>query len=511
MPSPADRDAPDDAPSVSGTAVRGARLGTYGYVGSQILTFLAYLALVRMISPTGFGLYAAGTVVTGVGGLFAQSGMLAALINRKDHIHEAASTAFVALTVSGALLTLGSLAISPLVGLAFHQSEVTKVTAVMSGWLFLRALTIVPDALLQRSFSFARRVIVDPLGSLVFAAVAIPAAALHAGVWALVAGTYASMLVETVAAWWFARFRPRLREASFSLWREMATFARSVLVAEALLRVSQQVDVVTLGRFQGTAALGQYRNGLRLAAQPASAFVSVMAYILQPAFAHISHARERVAAATYQTYWAAMTVVVPVSFASLPLGVPIALVFLGPQWRSAGHAIAGLCGLTVGTAAVSIASEILKATGRARVLIRVEVVGLVLILATVTTSAILWGVTAVAIAMSISSVLTGVYAVVRLSSALELDLRRIATGFIHPVLASAAMVTAMIAFDDDLTPSDPSLFIRAVLLALEVLIGAAVYAGFLAAIDRPRRREAVRLIGSRLRSSARVDKGPSDR
>ncbi len=487
-------------PSVSGAAIRGARLAGIGYAGSQALTFGAYLALVRLISPSGFGLYAAGTVVTGIGGLFAQSGMLAALINRRDRIDEAASTAFFALLLSGCLLTLLSLALSPLLGLAFNRSEVALVTAVMSGWLLLRALTIVPDALLQREFSFARRAVVDPLGSLTFAVTAIPLASIGAGVWALVAGAYASMIVQAVSAWWFVPFRPRWREASVSLWREMAGFARPVLIAEALLRISLQIDAVMLGRFRGAAPLGQYRNGLRLAEQPAGAFISVMAYVLLPAFARIGHIPERTAAAARQVYWVAMTVIVPVSLASVPLGVPLAVIFLGARWRPAGHAIAGLGGLVLGTAIVSIASELLKAVGRPGVLVGVEVVGFGLIAVTVSVSAALWGVVGVAVAMSVSSCGTAAYALVRLSSVLNLRLGELALGFVGPLIAAGAMIPAMLICGAQLHTLQHSKPIQVLAFITEVLAGLLVYCSVLGLVDPPRRREARRLLRTRLRA-----------
>ena len=84
--------------------------------------------------------------------------------------------------------------------------------------------------------------IVDPLGVIAWAAASIPLAVAGAGVWALVAGSYASMIVQILAGWWFARSVPRFRLASIAMWRELASFARSVIVAEILSRVAQQMD-----------------------------------------------------------------------------------------------------------------------------------------------------------------------------------------------------------------------------------------------------------------------------
>jgi O-antigen/teichoic acid export membrane protein len=485
---------PESGP-LSRTTVRGIGIVGLGFIGSQGLSFLAYLVLVRLLTPRDYGLYAAGTVITGIGGLFAESGMLAALITREDRLDEAASTAFVALAVSGTLLMLGSLAISPLLGDAFHSSKVGEITAVLSGWLLIRALTIVPDALLQRRLSFVRRVVVDPLGVIAYAAASIPLAATGAGVWAMVAGAYASIVVQAVAAWVAAGFRPRLRQSSFSLWRELASFTRPLIAAEVLRRVTMQIDTFMLGRFSSSATLGQYRNGLMLAQQPGGAFGSVAAYVLLPAFARISGVPHRIARAAGHAYWSAYAFIVPVSLACLPLGVPIALIVLGPQWRQAGHAIAGLSGVVLGGVLLSISGELMKATGLLRLQFYVQVVWIVLVAVTVVTAALLWGLVGVAIAGSFSSCATAFYAMVRIARAMDLRAGKFFFGIIKPALASIIMIVSMLVFAAATNPVGHAQVTQAALLVAEVLVGAVVYCGALALIDVPRRRAARQLLG----------------
>jgi O-antigen/teichoic acid export membrane protein len=311
------------------------------------------------------------------------------------------------------------------------------------------------------------------------------------------------MVVETGSAWWFARFVPHLRHASVWLWRELAAFARPVLVAETLRRVSAQFDALMLGHFGGAARLGQYRNGMRLADQPTAAFVSVTAYILYPAFARIGNARQRISAAARRTYWMALTVVIPVSAAAIPLGVPLALILLGPQWRPAGHAIAGLSGIVLGGAIISIASELFKSIGRPGALVGVQLVTFVAVASTVTVGAIEWGLLGVAIAMSISALVSAAYALVCVCDLLDISSRQVASWFAGPATAAALMVAAMLAYTSALEPLNHAAGLRILLTLGEVVVGAAVYIIVLATIDGPRRREARRLL-SRDRS-----RGPS--
>jgi O-antigen/teichoic acid export membrane protein len=493
-----DDDTPRAERPLGQVAARGARLAFIGWGVSQGLTFIAYIALAHLISPHAFGSFTAGSILITFGVLFAESGTMSALISRKDRIEEAASTAFFSLLAGGVALTLLSLAASPLVRLFFHNPTAGAIAAALSAWLLLRAMTIVPDALLQRRFSYARRVAVDPLGAIAFAAVSIVACARGAGVWGLVAGTYASEIVEVGAAWAFARFRPRWKLASMTMWRDIAVFARPVLGSEILRRIASQMDVLMLGRFTSAATLGQYRNGYRLASQPGQAFVDVGAYVLLPTLAHISADAARLSSVIRRVYAVALAAAVPVSLAMIPLGVPIAVLFLGDRWRPAGHAIAALWGLLLGGAISSVAAESSKAVGRPGLLVRIHGLNLAVTAILVIATAIPFGLIGVASAVSVSQVLVGLYAFRQVASHIGMGWSDLLAELASPLVSSGLMVSAMVVFAVAVDPLGHGTAVGFVLTAVQVVIGACVYLGALAFID-PRRRADLRGLRRRLR------------
>lgn len=501
---PSASEAASQPPSLMATMIRGIRLAGGGYVLTQVLNFVVYLVLVRLLTPRAYGLFAAGSLITGIGGLFAESGMLAALIKREDRIDEAASTAFFALLVSGTGLVLASLALSPLLGLIFHSARVGEVTAVLSGWLFVRALTIVPDALLQRSFSFRRRVIVDPLGVLAYAAAGIPLAASGAGVWALVAAAYASIVVEAVAAWLACGFRPRRREASMTMWRDLARFSRPLVIGEVVRRVTLQVDVFVLGRFTSPTTLGQYRNGQMLASQPAGVFTQVTSYVILPAFARLAVVPQRLAAAARHAYWVAYSVIVPMSLALIPLGVPLAVTALGPTWRPAGQAIAALSGMLLGNCVWSISAELIKGIGALQFQLRLQWLALVLTVILLVPAGVLWGLIGVSVALSVSTCMIVSLIMVGVARILRLSPRVLFRGLLTPGLASVPMVAAMFLFQHAVNLVAAPEAARVALLIADVVLGAVVYTAILGVIDPPRRRAAA---GVTARALARIRAG----
>jgi O-antigen/teichoic acid export membrane protein len=466
------------------TVVRGAGLAGAGFVASQVLTLGAFLVLARLASPSDFGDYAAGSILVSIGMLFTESGMLAALIHREDRIDEAASTAVVASFLSGILFSLLALAASPLIGLLFHSSRVGEIAAASSGMLVVRSLLIVPQALLQRRFSFLRRVIIEPLGVAVFGVVAIVLCAEGLGAWGLVAGYYAGAIVDVILSWVLIDWRPRLREASYEMWRELAGYGRHVLAAHTVMLGAGQLPILLIGRFSGSGALGQYRYAERLAQTPVGLVIQAGSYVLFPAFARITDDRRRFRSAMLRSLHLMCTFSFPLVILMIPLGVPAAMILFGPIWREAGYATMVLSGAAVGSTIISFASEVLKADGHPQLLTRVHVC--LLIATTIASLALLpIGLMGVCAGISIGSLTASVYSLrqVRTHNAIPAgDFVAAVTPPLFGALLMAAILTPIEFLV--IEANTRGTFFGLVLIILEGLVGLCIYAATMWAIDR---------------------------
>jgi O-antigen/teichoic acid export membrane protein len=443
--------APGDEPEIASvetenltqTVVRGASLAGSGYVLAQVLNLGFYLALARLATPHEFGVLAAGSVLLGAAMLLTESGMMSALVHRRDRIDESIQTALVATTVGGLLLTLLSVASAPLLGLFFRSHQVAEVAAVLSGTVLLKSLGAVPAARLQREFSFVRRLVIEPAAVVAFGVSSVIATANGMGVWGLVIGYYALAGTEFLLSWVLAPIRPRPSLVSFSLWRELAGYGRHVLAATVILRVSDQADTGIVGRFLSTSALGQYRYAFRLAATPYWTLLAGASYVLFPAFARISDNRERFERAFMRSLRWICVGAFPVGMLLLPLGEPGAVVLFGETWREAGQAAMAMCLYPCASALSSIASEALKADGKPQRLTRMHTV------TTVATAAAMlallpFGLIGVAAGLSVGAVIGAIYAVRQMESHLYFPIRPILAEIWPPAVASVVMAAVLL-------------------------------------------------------------------
>jgi O-antigen/teichoic acid export membrane protein len=359
----------------------------------------------------------------------------------------------------------------------------------------LRSATIVPDALMQKRFSFARRVIVDPLGYVAFGTTAVVTTANGMGVWGLVLGNYAQYGGMAVAAWALARWRPKLGLVSFAMWRELASFGKHVVGAQLINRISAGIGTAVIGRGVGTGGLGQYGYATKIATAPLGALVNAGSYVLYPAFAHIADQPARFRAALLRSLRLTALIGIPLSLIFLPLGESIAVIVFGPPWREAGYAAMALCGYTGARALVSVAREAFKAIGHPEVLPRMQMVSAVLTIGGMLALVPL-GLTGVAAAVSASSICIAVYAIRALHRVGGIPMRPMVDQIWPALAAGAAMVAVLLPLEQLLVRADShGTALGLALLVGEGALGAAVYLGVLAAVAPAMARDLVGLVG----------------
>jgi O-antigen/teichoic acid export membrane protein len=470
------------AEGLTGTVVRGTALAGAGYAVSQALTLASYVVLARLVTPTEFGQFTAGLVLLALAQLYTESGMLSALVYRRDRVEEAAATAVIATVLGGMMVSLLLLAAAPVIGSFFGDETIAGVAAAASGISLLRATSVVPDALMQRRFSFLRRTIVEPAGVLAFGVTGVVLTARGLGVWGLVLAQYASVLVSAVLSWSLARWRPQLRLASFAMWRELISYGRHTIAATTVIRVSEEIPVLLLGRFTGAGQLGQFRYGRRIAALPLAMLMAAASYVLFPAFARIATERERFQASVLRALrWMAI-LAFGGGLIMIPLGEPLTTLAFGAVWTDAGKAAMALGVFTAARGVSSLIVETLKADGRPDVVTRMNIVEIVVGSAAMVALLPL-GLVGVCIGISIGAVARAAYAFNRAHAVVGLPLTKMLEAIRAPLLAALAMVAILFPLDAFVVQAgDHATGPGLLLVALEAALGLAIYAGILHAL-----------------------------
>jgi O-antigen/teichoic acid export membrane protein len=470
--------------NLRGTVARGVTIATAGTLLAKALTLVMYIVLARLAPPKTFGTFAEASILVWFGALFVESGMTAALIHRRDRIEEAASTAFLSTLAAGLTLSVVGVLVAPLIGLYFGSHEVTIVAAAVSAMHLLNAATVVPEAWLQRRFSFVRRTIVDPLSVIAYGTGAALGLAYGLDVWALALGAYAAELVRVTLDWAFCGWRPNVRRASWSMWRELVAYSRHVFAGEFFRQFGVIFNTAMIGRFLGRPELAQYNFGTRLATESSTPVITSVAFVLFPALARISTEKERFSKAVLQSLRFACFVVFPLSLMLFSLGEPLAVLLLGEQWRAAGAVVSALAAVGAALSLRSIASEVFKAAGRPQKLPLIYALSAFLPAFGVLIG-LPFGLTAIAGAVSGAFILVAAYATGSAARLVGIALGTVGRALLPPAIASLAMTGVLYPLEHLVVNADGRGTVVGFLALIgEAVLGAMFYLGVVYVLDR---------------------------
>ena len=484
-----------DTGGLSGQLKRGAAMAAIGLVVCQVVIVIQTIVLGRLLGPELVGIFAAGTVTIEFLMVF-QSPLSQALVQRERDLEDAANTVLVVTFVTGLLIGVSVLAASPLIGDLFHDSRVSPIAAATSGLLVLNSFGYVPNGLMQRAFQFKPRMIIDPAVKIAFASVSILFATFGFGAWAMVIGSYASATVGLVLSWWIAKWRPFRGHFSFRIWRELAAFSVPLALAQIGERAREMFEQVLVGRSLGTANLGQFRYGYRIAWLPPLAIIQICCYVLFPAFARIAGDRERFRDAFVRALGWIWFATLPATALLVVVGQPVVVLLLGEQWRSAGAATAAMAGVGLGMALISVAMEAIKGAGRPSLLNWMTalsfVLGLGLILLLLP-----FGLVGVSIAISLTYLIVGCVSVELARSVVAVSLRDIVACLAPSTLSASTAFAVVFPLEHYLVLSDRhSEPLGVASIAAECLLFTLVYLGVLRSIS-PSRYRSIRAFADR--------------
>jgi O-antigen/teichoic acid export membrane protein len=439
--SPPDEVVHDVSGALGGVVRRGVLISAVSFSFVSIVSVIGTVALARLLSPAEVGIFAGGTVLSVVLLSLAQANLRLALVQRVGDVDEAANTVFWATAAGGLIVTFVTIAAAPVLAYVFGNDLVAAVAVGASGLLLLESLTTVPDGLMQRRFNFLRRLVIDPSRAIAYAVTAVVFAASGFGVWSMVLGQYASLMVWLAGSWSLARWRPGRGRPSVGLWRELVRFSHPIVIWDIVLYARETVQTAIIGRALGPAALGNYRYGSRIGTHAGQAVVEIGSYVLFPAFARLTGDPQRMRVAFLRALRWIWFFAAPTAALVVALGEQTVVVLFGERWHDAGPVVVALAGYGLGLALQAVPTEAIMAHGRSVVFHWISALALVLGIGSIIVL-LPWGIVGVGIAVSSTEMMTGVLLLVLAKPLIAYRFSTIVRILLPPALAATAAVVA---------------------------------------------------------------------
>ncbi len=444
---------------------------------SRTLTMVVFLILARLLTPRDFGLVALALVVRSFLAVFIDQGFTAAIVQRPDLPRRTLDTAFWTAIATGSFLALLMFAFAPwIAGEILGDDAVAPLVRVLAFSLLLTALSSTQSALLARQLAYRELAVRHVVAQLLAGAVAIVAAFLGAGAWALVIQTIVQGAVGAIILWHLSSWRPafRFHMPSFRL---LALFGVSMVGIDILFVVQQQADNFLVGRSLGVAALGIYALAFRFYFVVVDITMSSISGVALSTFARVQHDPET-AGRMYVTGSRLTTLVALPFFVGMAMVAPQLIpVLVGDGWAPAAPVLRALCASGLILCLSYLDRNLMVALGRPRLALLVTAVGVGLRVVGYLIG-VQFGVVGVALGLSVTSILFWPVRLLILRGLTGFSLVRYARRLAPAMLAAAVMAATLVPLRSVL--GEPAL---GPLLA-EVALGAGVYGLSLSVIDR---------------------------
>jgi PST family polysaccharide transporter len=431
----------------------------YGsFVGGRALVFVTTAILARLLTPEDFGVVALALGFTVFLDMLKDLGISEALVVvDAEDVAPKAETAFVIMLISGLVLFGVTAALGPLAATFFDEDRLTLMLPVLGLTFVFRSIGATHYALAHRDIDFRTRTAAELAEVVVRGVSGIALALAGAGAWSLIAGYVLGAAALTTTLWIQVPWRPGMRPSRAHV-RELLTFGGALTGVVLTSAIIGNVDRLVIARVLGTGPLGLFSLAARLPELLIVNLSFVAGQVLFPAFASVD--REALRPAFLASLGYAAMVALPLGAFLGVLAEPLIVAAFGDQWRGGADVMLVFCLASVSSPITFVAGTVLKARGKAGLLLRVSILQMLIVVPAIVVVAD-QGILAVAIAHAIAAAIVLVLQLALAMRLLEIRIVPVLRALAPPVVGAVAVTTVCLGADRLLDAIWPTILVAA--------------------------------------------------
>jgi len=244
---------------------------------SQILTWISFLFVLRLLAPADFGIVGMTVVLLPLA-YTSTFGIGRAVVSMPDLTKDQLAQ----LNTVGLMLGIGSYAIAAAIAKPaawfFHTPKLVPVILVSSLGMLMTGAQLVSNGLMMKHLRFPALCLFNAITAVITAAITLVLAWMGWGYWALIIGGLVGGTLRNGLVLWTER--PTYAIPRWRSIREPLRFGRHIVVSLLALDTYQSLDNFIAGRTLGAAALGLYGMAWTLAHVPLEKVASMVTTVI---------------------------------------------------------------------------------------------------------------------------------------------------------------------------------------------------------------------------------------
>lgn len=322
--------------SLKAKTLSGVKWTTVSTIIVTAIQLLQLSVLARFLAPTDFGLMALVMLVIGFSQAFLDMGISNAIIHKQTITNEQLSTLYWLNVLAGFVLFILICAASPLISFFYKEPELTKLIILVGLTFLIQPFGQQFMVLWQKEMRFAEMSKIDVVTKLFSLVVSVVFAYLGYGVYALVYGALAAVILQTIlfVSMGVKEHRPQLL-LHWGEVREFVNFGAFQMGERTVNYFNSQIDVILIGRLLGTETLGVYNIAKQLVMRPAQIFNPIITKVTFPAMAKVQNDWSTLKRVYLKTVNYLSSVNFPIYALMIALAPEIVFFLFGSKWMAA--------------------------------------------------------------------------------------------------------------------------------------------------------------------------------
>lgn len=240
-------------------AIKGMSSQTLVTIVLGVVEIVAFSIMSRLLTQEDFGYYAAITAVTVVFASFSETGIGAAIIQRKEINQRYIDNAFTLSFIFGAIISLLLFALAiPLSDMVADRSMSVPLM-LMSVTLLCNCLTSVNTSIMYRRMEFLRVGVINLIALVITTIVAVVLAIKGFGYYAILTKAILTSVVTLVISWIMAKTKYRFAFDK-ETFKSIFNFSGWLMASVFFRNLAQQLDRLLMSRLLSVQSLGAYNR-----------------------------------------------------------------------------------------------------------------------------------------------------------------------------------------------------------------------------------------------------------
>ncbi|NLJ77127.1 MAG: lipopolysaccharide biosynthesis protein [Peptococcaceae bacterium] len=372
--------------------------------GTQGIQFIVQIVLARLLLPEDYGIIALVVIFTTIAGVFVQSGLNTALIQKKETDEADFSSVFY-LSLSVAFLVYIILFFAaPYIAVFYGIPQITAVFRVLSMILFLGAFNSIQNAVVARNLQFKKLFFSSTGAILISGAVGIYMAYTGYGVWALVGQQISNQLLVTLILWFTVKWRPHL-VFSFEKVKGLLSFGWKLLVSALIDTIYEDLRSLIIGKMFNPAVLGLYNRGQQFPSVIVSNVDGSIQSVMLPVLSSHQDDRPRVKAMMRRGIVTSSFIVFPLMVGLAVTAEPLVKLLLTDKWLPCVPFLQIFCATYALWPIHTANLQAINALGRSDIFLKLEIIKKIVGLAILAIT-IFYGVYAISLGGAIGGIIS---------------------------------------------------------------------------------------------------------